>query len=436
MAYEFFFSYTRGNSGQYLQQFFAHLSDELREQMGLPKGTEVGFFDQQEIELGEEWQETILGALQASKVMVCVYSPGYFKSPYCGKEWQFFQMRREAFRRSKAAAGVQPPPLPPTIKPVFWLAPLPTDLDDAVKASQYLWGDPNDEHNREGLKYVLQKFNDYSSLYWNYVKRLATEIREAAAAYDMPQLTPRPPLKAVPSAFVKQVVARTEPQQAASPVHVQDEPRHVRFVFVAGNPNEFGGVRSPAAYVSTGARDWRPFYPQITSRIGRFVQNFVSDEELDFDSSELLLDDNLIQEIEKAYHERKIVIILVDGWSVSWKQEYQQILQRFDRDLKPYIINCSVLVPWNESDTEVADRRDAIVETVRNTFDIRANVWKNPIFYRDSIRSIDELRDALREVLTHIRSEMHKRAERGRSLPSNITKPVVSNQPAKNETGL
>jgi len=105
MAYEFFFSYTRGNSGQYLQQFFAHLSDELREQMGLPKGTEVGFFDQQEIELGEEWQETILGALQASKVMVSVYSPGYFKSPYCGKEWQFFQMRREAFRRSKAAAG-------------------------------------------------------------------------------------------------------------------------------------------------------------------------------------------------------------------------------------------------------------------------------------------------------------------------------------------
>src|SRR5690349_11190189 len=82
MPYDFFFSYTRGNSGVYLQQFFNDLSDELREKRGHGKDTVVGFFDQREIEVGEKWDDTILTALQESKVMVCIYSPGYFKSLY------------------------------------------------------------------------------------------------------------------------------------------------------------------------------------------------------------------------------------------------------------------------------------------------------------------------------------------------------------------
>jgi len=106
----------------------------------------VGFLDQHDIELGEEWEKTITKALQESKMMVCIYSPGYFKSSYCGKEWEVFQRRRDEYIKQRKAAGEKDPSLPPVIKPVFWLAPLPTNLNEAIKATQYITGDPADYH--------------------------------------------------------------------------------------------------------------------------------------------------------------------------------------------------------------------------------------------------------------------------------------------------
>jgi FxsC-like protein len=428
MSYDFFFSYTRGNYGEYLQKFFDDLSQELREQRGYGKAEVVGFFDQHDIELGEEWEKTIAQALQESKVMVCIYSPGYFKSSYCGKEWEVFQQRRNAYLKERKAAGEKVPSLPPVIKPVFWLAPLPSNLNEAIKATHYIRGNPADYHNQNGLKYVLQKLNDCNSMYIDYIKKLATEIREAADHYKLPQLNPLPPLKQVESAFIP----KEAPQAAAlggapgdSHAVIGRVPQHVRFVFVAGDPREFGNLRSAAPYLETGGHDWRPF-PGM-SRIGPYVQHLVSDEELDFDSDELTLSDDLIHEIEKAYQERKIVIILVDGWTLNWKIEYQNILKKLDQETKPFI-NCSVLVPWNDQDPDILTQQTLIEQTIKSTFDFRANLWKNPIFYRDSIRSIDELRDALREILTNIKAEMHKRAEGGKTVPSQIFKPIISNQ--------
>src|SRR5512132_1470655 len=107
MPYEFFFSYTRGNNDAYLRQFFKDLSEEVRIRKGLPKDkdTPVGFFDQQEIELGATWDQTIIDALQESKVMVSIYSPGYFQSQYCGKEWDVFMQRCRLYRERRVQAG-------------------------------------------------------------------------------------------------------------------------------------------------------------------------------------------------------------------------------------------------------------------------------------------------------------------------------------------
>ena len=110
MAYEFFLSYIRANNDPYLKKFFEELSQAIRDRRGLPQTAEVGFFDQRSIELGEQWDATIVEALQTSGVVVAVASPGYFKSEYCGKEWELFRRRLAA-----ASAGK---PLPPLIKPI------------------------------------------------------------------------------------------------------------------------------------------------------------------------------------------------------------------------------------------------------------------------------------------------------------------------------
>jgi len=93
MPYDFFLSYSRGNSGPQLKRFFKDLSDVVRQKRGLPQGATVGFFDQNSLERGDEWESEIVDAIQTSKVMVAITSPAYFKSDYCGKELGLFQQR-------------------------------------------------------------------------------------------------------------------------------------------------------------------------------------------------------------------------------------------------------------------------------------------------------------------------------------------------------
>ena len=182
MGYEFFFSYTRSNNDTHLNQFFEDLSEQIRNRRGLARDAEVGFFDQRDIELGETWDARIAKALKASKVMVCIYSPGYFKQPYCGKEWTAFYERCEQSRLQGTYAS-----LPPLIKPVLWI-PLSESLDPTVADLQYLRGDAASNVNRHGLRYVLQQIANFRSEYIDYVRDLAIEIMQAANDYPPPML--------------------------------------------------------------------------------------------------------------------------------------------------------------------------------------------------------------------------------------------------------
>jgi hypothetical protein len=182
MAYEFFFSYTRSNNDTHLNQFFEDLSEQIRNGRGLARDAEVGFFDQRDIELGETWDARIAKALQASKVMVCIYSPGYFKQPYCGKEWTAFYDSCEQSRLQGTYAS-----LPPLIKPVLWI-PLSESLDPPVAGLQYLRGNAASNVNRHGLRYVLQQIANFQSEYIDYVGDLAIEIMQAANDYPLPPM--------------------------------------------------------------------------------------------------------------------------------------------------------------------------------------------------------------------------------------------------------
>jgi FxsC-like protein len=436
MAYYFFFSYKRVVDTAYLQKFFEDLSAELRAKLELADDAEVGFFDQKGIELGEEWEPTIADALQESKVLVCAYSPRYFESEYCGKEWQVFQLRREEHQRLRQAAGEPNARLAAVIKPVLWL-PLTDAVDGKFKSTQYLYGDPQAVQNKQGLRHVVKRLNVYGDLYTDLVEWLADEII-AANAHNLPRLPNLPSLRQVPSAFAKQPPPPPPPgvgPPPPPPPPPAGSTKHVRFIFVAGDPSRFGGQRQPDAYLQRGGPDWRPFHPKVSDRIARIVQHFVSTEEMDFDSDVVPFGDDLVSVVEESYRRREIVIILVDAWTLAWDQGWRDILWDFDNNQRPFY-NCSVLVPWNEADLELQGQRDQIVQTVRDTFASRANLWKNPVFYRDSIDSVPDLLAALRDALVNIRAELHKRAEERRPVPAGISKPVVSNQPPQAEGGL
>ncbi len=420
MPYEFFFSYTRANNDSYLKKFFDDLSQAVRDKRGLPHAAEVGFFDQHDIELGAQWEDSITEALQTSSVFVPLYSPAYFKSLYCGKEWEAFRLRRAAYAETLPRDNGAQIVLPPVVKPVTWIAPLPPALMPVVAAAHYHHGDPHAVHNVKGMKYMLKQLASFDTAYNQYIDELADEIIAAADAHTLPRLAAMPPLKDLPSAFHATPPPGVLPPPPLPPAPVG--PKHVRFVVVAADPVQLtGAVRSPNSYLDNGGSDWKPFYPHAQVPVGVLVQRIVADDELGFTSDFATFNPNLQQEIDRAWDEKKIIVLLIDSWTVDWNRQYQDILRDFDS--RNYL-HCSVLVP-DSDDPELAPRRNAIEQTVRDTFFFRASA-NNPIFYRDRISSAADLRDVLRDVLTRIKGEIRNRATVMRPVPNNIAKPLVN----------
>lgn len=416
MSYYIFFSYSRVHSQEaYLGEFFKDLSNEITQRVRLSKGEEIYFFDQEDIELGRDWKAAIVEALQTSKVMVPIYSPPYFDSEYCGKEWQFFQMRREEYIKKKFG-----PELPPVIKPVIWLPPVPEDLGAAISAAQYMSGNPNDVFNKKGLRYVLKKKEEFKSPYTDYVEKLAQEIIDAARDYSkLPPLDVIPPFGDVtpPPPFPSRVAAAAGGVQSSN----VELPQHVRFVFIAADPAGFGNLRNPAPYIKKGGGQWKPYYPDPENDIYPLVQHIVSGNELRFSSDELPFGPDLMLQVEQAREEGKIVILLVDGWTVNWDAGAQRILQEFD---KRNYINCSVLVPWNEKDEDTTRLRDRIEATLRRTFFFSR--LKAPIYYRESIKTKEELEATLQDIITRIKATIRDFSDPKRPVPPGSAKPIVS----------
>ncbi|MFZ5511855.1 MAG: TIR domain-containing protein [Pseudomonadota bacterium] len=133
MPYEVFFSYRRADYGAPMRELFTDLAEKVRTLRGLDRHEELVFFDQESIETGDNWDARLLQALQEAKVLVPLYSPAYFKSEYCAREWAAFHLRRLAYAKS---TGMEPP----VIKPLVWIPirqagklALPEGVSEAVK---------------------------------------------------------------------------------------------------------------------------------------------------------------------------------------------------------------------------------------------------------------------------------------------------------------
>jgi FxsC-like protein len=411
MAYEFFLSYTRANNDAFLKKFFDELSQSIRDSRGLGQTAEVGFFDQRDLELGEQWDAAIVDALQTSKVFLAITSPGYFKSEYCGKEWGLFRQRLTASVKQ---------PLPPLIKPIVWIPSRIDTLSTAVTAGQLAFGDPQAVQNRRGFKFLLKNLQEHQATFNHLIDSLAQEICDAADAHELPALNPVPSLRSARSEFISSGVGRVPLAPTG--------PKHVRFVYVAADPHAFGAARVPDPYVDAGGADWKPFYPDDKTRIHRLVQNFVSTDDLDFTSEEIRFSDNLLAEVDDAWAKRQIVVLIVDGWTVHWGQQYRTILSQLDRRLD---YHWCVMVPRNDADQDAAAVRAQIDNAISTTFDRHANFARNPLFYRDNIRTSSELKRQLSDVLTRLKEEIKKRAEVTKPMPAGPSRAVLAGPSAQ-----
>lgn len=411
MPYDFFLSYTRANNDVYLLKFFNDLSEEVRTLRGYAVGTAVGFFDQREIELGEEWDPTIVAALNSSKVLLSIASPAYFKSDYCGKEVALFSQRLPAVRPAQGHA--------PVIKSLVW-APFKTaDVPPPLRARQFTIGDVHALHNTKGFRHLIKQLADYQTTYNDLVFQLAQDIVQTADAHQMPPL-------AAPSSLGGVASLWGGDWEAQNPGAV--DPNRVHFIYVAAHPQRFGNARAQDPYLDIGGADWKPFFPDRT-RIHRFMQKVLSADDLDFTSDEVAFGPDLLQRIQRASENYHIVVLVIDAWSLYWDsvngagQMYQQLLTQLDRR-NDY--HWCVMIPWNEQDRELMDNRVSIEPIVQATFDFHGRVARNPMFFRDGIKNFEELRQALIEVVTRLKDEIRKSVEIIKPVPAGPSKAVIS----------
>ncbi|MCP4545491.1 MAG: TIR domain-containing protein [bacterium] len=385
----FFLSYARFDVDEYLDRFY---DDLVREVRGLSKDfvdtQMIGFRDSADIFPGDNWRQSLIDALRTARVFIYLISPVYFSRKWCGKEWAAFEMRLHEYIKGKN------PQRPPLMCPVLW-RPTP-ELPRCATEIQFTHRELGEIYSSEGLRYLV-KLNRYKDDYEIFLTQFSKRIVDVAKSYVLPEFGPLPPVKEIANAF-KVSAPHAETTSAAK---LSAGPRYAQFIYVAGKKGELQDVRDDiAAYGEEGGGDWKPYLPACCDEVMILTQEIATNEK--FRHEVIALDENLIENIRSAREKNKIVIILIDPWTVRLGP-YSSVLRKYDK-LQSY--NCALLVLFNHEDEETNDQMPLLRLAVKDVL-INKSLDKNPASFRDDVGSLDafsvELVDALRKVRERIR---------------------------------
>ncbi|MDH6126782.1 TIR-like protein FxsC [Kitasatospora sp. GP82] len=183
----FFLSYPVASRPQPLvEQLFADLAEEVLQLTTLPSGVPAGFMYREE-PADPAAEQQAAEALASCRALVPLYSPTYFRSERCGREWSAFERRG---RLTGWSSG---------IVPVLWSpVPLP-ELPPVAARLQYVESGLGAAYTDEGL-YGLASLRKYRQQYEMAVHRIAWRIVDVAERTGVPR---RPPLRldSLPNAF-------------------------------------------------------------------------------------------------------------------------------------------------------------------------------------------------------------------------------------------
>ncbi|WP_231633422.1 TIR-like protein FxsC, partial [Streptomyces clavuligerus] len=195
----FFLSYAHtpryGGGGpdpdMWVERLFRDLCGHVMAMTDLPAGAPAGFMDR-EIRSGEGWSERLGEALATCRVFVPLFSPRYFASEMCGKEWYAFA-QRAIYHQAKHNRSAE------AIVPALWVPMPPEHMPGPAKRLQFNHRDFGDRYVTDGL-YGLIKLRIFAEEYEAAVYELAKRIVSVA---DSTRVAPGSPVDygLAPSAF-------------------------------------------------------------------------------------------------------------------------------------------------------------------------------------------------------------------------------------------
>jgi len=387
MSYWYFMSYARFDKSQLLIKFHQDLCEQVLLQEYMPP-EDAGFFDGDAIKLGDPWKQDLATALGTSRVLVGLCSPAYSNSEYCGKEFQIFLERQEAYIRSAERAEKVVDPALRVIFPILW-GPPRAEFPDAVKALQYTDDEFPAIYSEQGLQLLMNRSN-LADDYAEFVRVLATRLVAAGRSHVMPRLETVLPIEEVRDAFKRPGLAASAPRAKGA-----GSSKWANFVFVAARSEELEGLKAGVEGYGGGA-EWQPYWPDDEDPVFLMAQDAVN--KLKLFIRELPLSGNLKQDLSDAERNNEIVMIIVDAWSIQLPQ-YSELIGMYDRIT---LLNCALLVPVNEAEPETAQKRDQLRDAMKEVFKYKTKVSQG-IYFQNAIASAKDLRDGLLTTMSQIR---------------------------------
>ncbi|MFF5446568.1 TIR-like protein FxsC [Streptomyces sp. NPDC012888] len=321
----------------WVERLFRDLSSHVMALTDLPAGSDAGFMDR-EIRSGEGWSERLGAALATCRVFVPLFSPRYFASEMCGKEWF-------AFAQRAIAQGAERDEPANAIVPALWVPVPPSQLPGPAERLQFNHNTFGDRYVTDGL-YGLIKLRGYAEEYERAVYELAKRIVRVAESVRLDSSRPLD-YRVVPSAF-------GSPGGSA---------RSLQVTVAAATRHDLPEGRSPEYYGET-ALDWNPYHPASRRPVAYVAEELVRN--LNYRTTVASFDDEA-GHFDSKQPPTRPEILIVDRWAVT-DEHRRQRLAAFDQEPRPWV---SVVVPWNRYDHQSRAKENELVHTLEDTMPVK-----------------------------------------------------------------
>ncbi|MGW7358530.1 TIR-like protein FxsC [Streptomyces sp. NPDC054802] len=317
----------------WVERLFRDLVGHVMAMTDLPAGAPAGFMDR-EIRSGEGWSERLGEVLASCRVFVPLFSPRYFASEMCGKEWYAFA-QRAIYHHAKSNRPAE------AIVPALWVPMPPEQLPGPAERLQFNHRAFGDRYVTDGL-YGLIKLRIFAEEYEAAVYELAKRIVSVA---DTTRLAPGSPVefRQAPSAFGRPSVG----------------PRPMHITVAAPTSHDLPPGRS-ADFYGKQSQDWNPYHPDSARPLASIAQDLV--RSLNYQPTVSSFDHEPLTAAGRP--PTRPEILLVDRWALE-NEERRRKLAAFDAQPRPWV---SVVVPWNRDDPDSSRAAEAaLIEKLEHT---------------------------------------------------------------------
>jgi FxsC-like protein len=344
-----------------------------------------------EIRLGMKWSEELTTALATCRVFVPLYSPRYFASDNCGKEWY-------AFGRRVLDQRARQPNTQMAIVPALWVPVGEDSLPEVAKDIQFNHHSLGDMYGRVGFSGMI-KLDRFHDDYIMAVQGLAQRIVEVA---DRTKIDPgwHTDYDNSESAF------------GGSDIHEMAEKRMQLTVVTIDRANLPDG-RNDQYYGRTPLQ-WRPYFPAASMPIIDYAWELA--RYLGCKPRVITLQDHLK---DAARGISAPGLFLIDAWAAT-SQGCCDDLRRLDELDQEWT---SVLHPWNREDDQTSTAnglRESLAACLGHK---RARIPRRLQGQAVDIETIEDFGDVMAPMIMAMRRRFLKRSAPRQPDPTTIDRP-------------